>query len=111
MLNLVKDLLELNQDTSAVLGVQEDNRVAVGTDLGLGVDGSDTAGLNLGQSVFNVVDLQADVVHTSTGVLDQEVSDGALLSEGLQQFNVGVTEEDENGGNSVVGQLLYQARI
>lgn len=111
MLDVMKNLLELNQDTSAVLGVQEDNRVAVGTDLGLGVDGRDAAGLNLGQSVLNVVDLQADVVHASTRVLDQEVSDGALLSKGLKQLNVGIAEEDEDGGNSVIGQLLFQAKV
>lgn len=69
VLGLVKDLLELNQDTSAILGVQENNRVAMGTNLGLRVDGRDASSLNLRQSIFNVIDLQADVVHTSTGIL------------------------------------------
>jgi hypothetical protein len=82
--DFVKDLLKLNKHSSTVFGVQEDNRVSVSSNLGLRVDGCDAAGLNLGESVLDVVDLQADVMHATTRVLHEIVSNGALLSEGLQ---------------------------
>lgn len=102
----VKDLFELNEDTSTVLGVQKDDRVSVSTNLGFGVDGSDARGLNLGKSVFNVVDLQADVVHASTWVLGQKVSDRALFAQRLEQFDVGAAQKDKNGLHTMIRQFL-----
>lgn len=106
MLDFMDDLLELNQHASAVLRVQEDDRVTVSTNLGLRVDGRDVVLLNLSQSVLDVIYLQADVMHSSTGILGNELRDRAVLSERLQKLNVGVSYEHENGGDTMIGQFL-----
>lgn len=102
----VKDLFEFYEDTSAVLGVQKDDRVSMSADLGFRVDGGDTRGLDLRQSVFNVVDLQADVVHASTGILGQKVGDGALFAQRFEQFDVGAAQKDKNGLHTMIRQFL-----
>ena len=82
--NFVDDLLKLNEYTSAILGVQEDDRITMSSNLGFRINGGDATGLNLRESVLDVVDLQTDVVHASTGILNEIVSDGALLSKWFQ---------------------------
>ena len=106
MRHFVHDLLELNQHSSTVLRVQEHHRVAMSTNLRLRINGRDAVRLNLSESIFNVVDLQADVMHASTRVLHQIVGNGTLLSQGLQEFNVRSSKKDENSRHSVLGQCL-----
>ena len=107
--DFVNDLLQLDKDSSAVLRVKEDYRVSMCTNLRLRVNRGHTIRLDLGQCIFDVVDFQADVMHASTRVLHQKVRNRALFAQRLKQFQIGTTKKDENGGYSMVGQLLYSS--
>lgn len=97
------DLLQLDQGAVAVLGMQEDDGLAVGTDLGDRVESLDTLGHEVVDGLGDVVDLDADVVDAAGLVLVQEPLDGRVLAIGVQQLDLGVAQLDKDSVHTVLG--------
>lgn len=100
------NLLHFNENASAVLRVEEDNRLAVGTNLWLVADCPDLRLFALADSLLDVLDLDADVVETTRGVFVEERLNRALLTEGVEELELRVGQFHENSGNAVLGEIL-----
>lgn len=69
-------LLELNQSTMTVLGVQEDHRLAVGADLGDRVEGLNTLGHQIIHGLVDIINLDTNMVNAARLVLVEEPLNG-----------------------------------
>jgi hypothetical protein len=106
------DLLHLHEDTATVLGVKEHNRLSMGPNLGLSVTNHANFLLDaLLDGSVDVWDLEADVMHASGGLLGKERSDGALITQGVEQLQLGVGKLTEDGGDTVLGEVLGCANL
>ena len=106
------DLLHLDEDATAVLGVEEHHGLSMGANLGLTV--TNHADLLLDALLDGGLDiwhLQADVMHATGGLLLEEGSNGALIAKGVQELQLGVGKLDEDGGDAVLGEVLGGADL
>jgi len=97
---------EFGQHAVTILGVEEDDGLAVGADAWLLGQEADLLGLQLLHRLLDVVDFDADVVHSSRFVLVQEGGDGAFVAQGMQEFELRVAQVDEHHRHAVGGQVL-----
>src|SRR5262249_25398221 len=97
-------LLELDQRTVAILGMQEQYRLAVGTELGLAIaEHARTEAQKRGARRFDVRHLIAEVMDAAEPVALQEAGDRRTLAERLQQLDLGVGKGDEHDGDAMLG--------
>ena len=81
-------MLQLHQDSIAVLGMEEHDWLPVSSYPRFRAKTTDVLGLNIRYSSLDVVDLDTDVVNAPSLVLLQESSYGRLLSKRMQQFQL-----------------------
>src|SRR3990167_10096921 len=92
-------LFQLDERAVQIFRVEEDDGLAMRADLRLaGTCDGDALDGHLLAGGADVLDLDADVVDAALRVLRKEAGDGRVLAQGLQQFDLGVAEIDENGG-------------
>ena len=51
----------------------------------------------------DVVDLVTDVMHAAVGIALEEFRDRRIRAERLEQFDLGIGQHDENGGDAMLG--------
>lgn len=117
-------LFQLYQNTSTVLGMQEDDGLIMRSNLWLRIESPNIFGLQILDSSVHIIHLECvrktlfteflplppvlyffpsylylntDVVNTSILVLFQKLGDGTLLAQRMEQFNLGVSKIDEDG--------------
>ncbi len=101
------DLFEFHKAAVEILGMQEQNRFAVGTDLGFARSKNPRTGfLKVIARGENVVHLITDVVNAARRVLVQKSLDGAVFAQRIEQFDLGIGQFDEHHGYTVVGFIL-----
>jgi len=105
-------LFELHEDSIAVFWVDEDHGLAVSADFDVAQQ-TDALCLEVGNSSFNVVDFEAQMMDSTRRILVDECLDRRLITELIQQFQLGVSDVDEDGVDSVIGlgMLLRGSQI
>src|SRR5258708_11632074 len=84
-------LLQFDQRAAEILGVQEENRLSVGTDLRLAVAEHPRAfDAKLVASGKQILDLIAEMVHATARVAVEIAAHRRIGAEGLQQFDLAV---------------------
>ena len=101
-------LLQLDLRAAEILRVQEQHRLAVGTDAWLTVAKYPcAAGRQSIPGRTDILYLVAYVVHATGGMALEERGDGRLFAQRVQQLDLGIRELHEDGGDAV-GRLLHR---
>src|SRR5229473_729532 len=97
-------LLELDQSTAKILGVQEQHRFAVGADLRLPIaQNPRSARLEALARGEDVVDLVAQMVDAAVGIALQEFFERRSGSQRFEQLDLGIGQADEDRRDAVLG--------
>lgn len=90
--------------------MDEDDRLAVGADLGLVREQSDVLLLQVFAGGLDVVHLEAQMMHATLLVLLEKVVDRTLLGHWIEQLQLGVVDIDEDGVDAVLRLRLLVRR-
>ena len=105
--HLASNLFEFHQAAVEIFGMQEKNRLTMGTDFRL--SRSQNAGSLCFQMVArckDVFDLVANVVHAARRSLLEEGGNRRILAKRLEKFDLGVFEFNEDDGHTMFGKRL-----
>jgi hypothetical protein len=89
-----------------IFGVQEDNRLAMGADLGDRAEGLDSLGHQVIKGLVDVIDLDTDMMNATRLVLVEESLDGGVLTVRMEKLDLGVAQLYEHCVHSVLGERL-----
>lgn len=76
------------------------------SDLWLGIETTDVVLLHYLNSLMNIVDFQADMVHAAERIFLEEAGNGRVGTERLQEFDFGVVDIDKDDGHTVFRKVF-----